>query len=62
MAPMSTSRKKRLPGQSNAEYAGRPDPNADFLDRQSLTFGAGGGHWLFGVARVARALILRKGR
>ena len=27
---------KRLPGQSNAEYGGRPNPNAEFLVTQSL--------------------------
>ena len=27
---------KRLPGQSNAEYGGRPDPNAEFVVAQFL--------------------------
>ncbi|MQY05916.1 hypothetical protein [Actinomadura macrotermitis] len=31
---------KRLPGQSNAEYERRRDPNADFIGMQSM---AGGG-------------------
>jgi hypothetical protein len=30
---------KRIPGQSNAEYHGGPDPNAPFLGVQSLSSG-----------------------
>ena len=55
---MSSPSKKRLPGQSNAEYARRPDPNAGFLGTQSLS----GGDWFSGIARLIRALIVRKGR
>lgn len=50
---------KRLPGQSNADYEGHPDPNADFLGIQSHS---GGGDWLSSLGRLVRALILRKGR
>jgi hypothetical protein len=51
--------RKRLPGQSNAEYAGRRDPNADFLGVQSVS---SSGAWVFSIARLVRALILRKRR
>ena len=44
---------KRLPGQTNADYDGRTDPNAEFLGTQSLV---GGGDESF-VYRGIRALL-----
>jgi hypothetical protein len=44
---------KRLPGQSNAEFEGHRDPNADFLGTQSLH---GGGDLSF-VQRGLRAFL-----
>ncbi|HJQ89488.1 MAG TPA: hypothetical protein VJ820_18745 [Propionibacteriaceae bacterium] len=56
---MSTPPKKRLPGQSNADYVGRPDRNADFLGTESLS---GGGDFgaSFTVVRIVRALMARR--
>ena len=44
-----TAHEKRQPGQSNAEYDGRRDPNADFLGVQSLHGGGGLGGWIAGL-------------
>ncbi|WP_067824964.1 hypothetical protein [Actinomadura kijaniata] len=49
---------KRLPGQSNAEYERRHNPNADFIGTQSLQ---GGGDPSF-MIRGFRALLDRLGR
>jgi hypothetical protein len=49
---------KRLPGQSNAEYGGRPDPNAEYLVTQSLH-----SSWeLSWVMRAVRAVFRWFGR
>ena len=47
---------KRLPGQSNADYAGRVDPNTKFLGTQSLH----GGGDLTIVHRAARAPLVAR--
>ncbi len=47
-----TSPEKRRPGQSNAEYERRENPNADFLGAQSLS---GGGNPSLPL-RIFRAL------
>lgn len=49
---------KRLPGQSNADYAGRVDPNTKFLGTQSLH----GGGDLTIVHRGLHALLSWLGR
>jgi hypothetical protein len=49
---------KRLPGQSNAEYERRRDPNAQFLGTQSLQ---GGGDPSF-VQRGLRAFLAWRDR
>ena len=47
------TQKKRLPGQSNADYEQRHDPNADFIGTQSLE---GGGDPTF-VYHALRAFM-----
>jgi hypothetical protein len=57
--------KKRLPGQTNAqyEYEGRPDPKAEFLGTQSLSGGGGDPTWVLRAARAVAAWFdRRKGR
>ncbi len=49
---------KRLPGQSNADYGRRQDPNSAFIGTQSLR---GGGDLSFAY-RIARAIIAWRDR
>ena len=52
------TQKKRLPGQSNADFEQRNDPNADFIGTQSLQ---GGGDLTF-VYRALRAFMFWRDR
>ncbi|MEW2353209.1 hypothetical protein [Spirillospora sp. NPDC029432] len=52
---------KRLPGQSNAEYEGRQNPNAKFLGTQSLS-GGGDPSFIVRISQAVFAWITRRGR
>jgi hypothetical protein len=49
---------KRLPGETNADYERRNDPNAEFIGTQSLH----GGGDPFIVSRALRALVFWRQR
>jgi hypothetical protein len=59
---MTPGPEKRVPGQSNAEYDNRRDPNDDFIGIQSGPYGGGDSSIYRAMRAVVSWLDRRRGR